>query len=417
MKRLTCFLLILISGNLCGNTCLAQTPAWAWAIKGTSTASVTSAAIGTDAAGNTYSTGYTFLDISFGNLPPLPKGMFLVKHSAQGIPVWAVQANCQPYASATDSAGNTFVTGYFENYPTDTLVLGNDTLICEGRQDIFIAKFDSMGNVLWAKKAGGLGYHPLTPILPPIEEDEGFNIATDAEGNCYISANVLVSDTSAAYFDSVAVYPSQPTLFPRRISVLAKYNTAGQVEWVRRVSDQNSISLYRKLAVSPLGDCVVYGTFNYPLYIGGDTLISNGGNDIVIASFNSAGDLNWAAAFGGPGDEYAGTIAVGSQANIFISGSFKTPFQIGPFALAQSASNSNSLFLAKFSGNGDVLWASQTTGPGYSGDSQIAVDQAGNSYVSCTFSDSIYVGSEGFHNPHTGYDILVSKWGETGQPL
>src|ERR1044072_3343733 len=56
-------------------------------------------------------------------------------------------------AIATDHDGNSYVTGTFRygNFGSFTLTSTGSFL------DVFIAKYDSSGNCLWAKRAGGPG--------------------------------------------------------------------------------------------------------------------------------------------------------------------------------------------------------------------------------------------------------------------
>src|SRR5690606_31733304 len=55
------------------------------------------------------------------------------------------------YDIATDKQGNVFVTGTF----TGTIHFDTVELVSFGKEDIFLAKYDAMGNFLWAKSAGG----------------------------------------------------------------------------------------------------------------------------------------------------------------------------------------------------------------------------------------------------------------------
>ncbi|MFL5753030.1 MAG: T9SS type A sorting domain-containing protein [Bacteroidia bacterium] len=76
------------------------------------------------------------------------------------------------YAIASDSSGNTYVTGMF----LDTAYFGTTQLISHGIQrDIFVAKLDANGNFLWAKGWGGTGW------------DIGMGIAVDNTGNVYVT--------------------------------------------------------------------------------------------------------------------------------------------------------------------------------------------------------------------------------------
>src|SRR5664279_2932897 len=57
------------------------------------------------------------------------------------------------YKIAIDTKGNSFVTGAFQ----ETVTFDTVTITSHGEGDIFIARYDSNGNCLWAKQAGGIG--------------------------------------------------------------------------------------------------------------------------------------------------------------------------------------------------------------------------------------------------------------------
>lgn len=408
MKR---FLALVISVFLSGLSCAAQTPSWLWASSATSFGGgMEVKGMGSDAAGNTYTSGYVYERIQFGSLPRLHGTMFLVKHDPQGKPVWSYGADCMPYGFASDSVGNSYVTGFF----MDTLTLGNNTLICQGKKDIFVAKFDSAGNVVWANRAGGIGNHPLMPPMPPIIEDEGYSLGIDVAGNCYVGGMVIASDTAAAMFDTISVFPPVSTLRPTHFNVLAKYNTAGQIQWVKTINSSQWLS--KVMAVSKHGQCFMSGMFNNTINYNGTSLASQGDSDICLASFDSSGNLSWVKSFGGSDMDYGDAIAVDKRGNVFLTGAFSTSANFGSFTLVKSGSPS-ALFVAKLDNAGNVLWASQATGLGSSGDSKITLDAAGNSYVCAGFSGTVVIGSQTFTSSGATTDVLVSKWDTTGNPV
>src|SRR5205085_938950 len=110
--------------------------------------------IATDANGNAYITGYFSSDITFGNITLTDtsnnRTLFLVKYDSSGDVVWATRVG------GSSNVGNSVVTDVFSDvYLTgsykDTIIFGNDTLLNSGQGDIFIAKYDSSGQVLWAR--------------------------------------------------------------------------------------------------------------------------------------------------------------------------------------------------------------------------------------------------------------------------
>ena len=59
---------------------------------------------------------------------------------------------------ATDGAGNSYVTGNFEDTATFGAGEPNETtLTSAGSSDILVAKYDPSGALVWAKRAGGTG--------------------------------------------------------------------------------------------------------------------------------------------------------------------------------------------------------------------------------------------------------------------
>jgi hypothetical protein len=90
---------------------------------------------------------------------------------------WAKQAggtsDDYSYGIALDSNGNSYVTGYFQGSAS----FGSTTLSSSGGDDIFIAKLDSNGNWLWARRAGGS------------RAEYGREIAVDNNGDSYVTGS------------------------------------------------------------------------------------------------------------------------------------------------------------------------------------------------------------------------------------
>jgi hypothetical protein len=80
------------------------------------------------------------------------------------------------YATATDSSGNAYITGYF----ADTAKFGAITLTAQSFDgDAYVAKFSPTGAVDWAVDVGGEGKQS------DFRTTEGYGIAVDSAGNVY----------------------------------------------------------------------------------------------------------------------------------------------------------------------------------------------------------------------------------------
>ena len=106
--------------------------------------------------------------------------LFVSQHSMAQSPNWiwvkAPQGSGVGIGTsiATDVSGHIYVTG---NFSAPYIIFGVDTLFNNGGQDIFVVKYDSTGQVIWAKSFGG----DLNNIPN--------SIAADAFGNIYVVGN------------------------------------------------------------------------------------------------------------------------------------------------------------------------------------------------------------------------------------
>ena len=159
---------------------------WLWAEKAGGRLIDEARSIAIDSAGNSYVTGYFYDTATFGSTTLTNsdyENAFIAKMDANGNWLWAKStgglSNDQGYGIAIDSTGNSYVIGCFEGRVT----FGNIRLTSNGERDIFIAKLDQNGNWLWAKGAGGSSY------------DNGHSIVVDSAGNGYLTGGFFGTAT------------------------------------------------------------------------------------------------------------------------------------------------------------------------------------------------------------------------------
>jgi hypothetical protein len=351
---------------------------WAKSIGGTSNESGRGIAL--DANGNVYITGYFFSpSITVGpntlnNTASGTSDIFIAKLDSSGNALWAksIGGTDQDYAQriTTDATGNVYLTG---NYYSSSIAFGSATLTQSGGGDMFIAKYDSSGNALWAKSAVGAGY------------DLGFCIATDPSGNVVVGG-AFTSDSLT--FGTVTL---TNTATMQEIFVV-KYAGDGTVLWAVQSVDSGTVNAW-DICADASGNFYLAGSSRAAISFGSVHLPNAGNYDMIVVKYNSAGTVQWARSAGGSADEEARSISVDHKNNIWVTGVFgSSSIMLGSNQL-NNAGGSN-IFLMAYDSLANVLWAQAAGGPGYDNAYSITAKTNGRVYFAGKFlGDSLILGN------------------------
>jgi hypothetical protein len=187
--------------------------------------------------------------------------------AGQEIPYsWAKTINGSANDTVTDivaaKGDYVYVCGHFASA---SVQIGGQTLTSNGAKDIFVAKYDTAGALLWAKNMGGAG------------EDKAVAIATDSLNNMYITG----SCGGNASFGALTFTGN---------SFIAKLNTNGDVLWVTEPATNVTIN---DIAADPVGNTVICGYFTSNCTIGGTAVAVTEEADGFVARYNTAGTISW----------------------------------------------------------------------------------------------------------------------------
>ena len=253
-------------------------------------------------------------------------------------------------AIAVDAAGNTYVTGFCR----DSAQFGVLALPGRGGDDIFVAKYDPIGALLWLRGGGSASL------------DQSRGIAVDPLGNCYVSGIV----GGPATFDNL---PLPGTGFQ---AFVVSYDPAGTVRWVRGGGGAGF-----GLSLDAGGNVYAVGAFTGQTTFGAITLTSTSlDNDNFVVSYDPSGNVRWARQFGGVGDEAATLIGVSPAGDYCVAGGFRQTTTIGGITLTGVGLKDG--FVAKFNAAGVAQWAAVFGGAGgYTEPGGLAVGQGGECYV------------------------------------
>lgn len=261
--------------------------------------------VAVDSQGNRYVVGYFPGTATFGSTTLTSEGdfdIYIAKLAPNGIWQWAKRAggtaaygyDDKGYGIDLDSEGNAYITGYF----CGTANFG-DTQFVAQNYDIFIAKLDSEGNWLWAKKAGGSN------------GDKGFDIKVDSVGSCYVTGSFMGGWFGSQYlegWDDVFV---------------TKLDSSGNFVWAKRAGGGNS-ALANGIALDAEDNCYITGYFDGNATFGTTVLSSlNGSNDVFVAKLDTDGNWLWAIRGGGVNYDIAEDIEVSPSGTCYITGRYQ----------------------------------------------------------------------------------------------
>ena len=227
-------------------------------------------AIVVDGSGNVYVTGASYSSATSADYTT-------IKYYPNGDTAWIRRYNGPgDYADlafdiALDDWGNVYVTGYSGGSGT--------------AYDYATIKYYADGDTAWVRRYDG----------PANEEDRASAIAIDGFNNVYVTGH---SDSTGTYEDYATI----------------KYDTGGNVLWVKRFNCANGTDTPYGLAVDGSNDVYVTGMSG----CGGATSF-----DYVTIKYYSNGDTAWVARYHGPvenGNDYAFALALDSAGNVYVTG-------------------------------------------------------------------------------------------------
>jgi hypothetical protein len=355
-----------------------------------------------DALGNSFIAGYfESPSITFGTTTLTNNGfydLFLVKYDPSGNVLWATSSggNSSDYANCVsiDAAGNTYVTG---NFQSPSIIFGSTTLTNAGvnTSDIFLVKYDPLGNVIWAKNTGGT------------DDDVPKSVSTDATGNSYIAGYYLNTTTIGS---TAMTSNGFDDLF------VAKLDPSGNVLWATSAGGNNRDQAY-SVAFDAAGNSYVTGHFvSSSIVFGSTTLTNSASYDLFVVKYNPSGNALWAKNAGEHAPANGNSIAVDPSGNSYVAGNFAdTTITIGTTILYNHDATgfTADMFLTKLDAAGNVLWAKNEQADAAL---SVCIDGSGNGYVAGYFNAlMVTFGSATFINANnTGKigDVFIAKIGK-----
>ncbi len=453
-----------LASVLLATTTLGQSQELAWVRQIGSAGDDSVIAIAEDSDANVYLVGNYAGKMTLGSLALEDPGSaaYVAKMNSRGEVEWAnaitSSFSIQPTGLAIDPAGFLYVTGCFDR----TAEFGATHLgtLAPGYPDVFLAKYDLKGGLLWAKRYGGNsgtrasgvvvgrmgsvflcgGYGPSTTLgdffLPGGGPVQLWVAGLDGSGEVQW-ARAAGTMTGLTTLPKLAIDPGDNLFaaggfvdamsFPQGAyaSVTNTVCTTNQVlvaqtDWLTNVlcltnfnvdpievTCSNVLTAQTSYVLSNSVGCVTVpalsnlnGSFDLEGLPGGQSAM-------FLAKYDSGGKCLWARGGGGTATD----LAVATNGEVYVTGTMQYPNFGKPYYSAIfdgiEITGKNDCFLAKFDSSGGLVWAINEGG------SSVALGPDGDVYATSTLGSTRTFAGRTF--TASGYqDIFVSRYDSAG---
>ncbi len=289
--------------------------------------------IAVDSSGNCYVSGYAYNSAHIGEIEAESRGNYdatVAKYDTEGNVLWMSSGvgsgSSETYGIYVDD-NYVYITGSFGGEYID---FGDIRIYSfSGDCTIFIAKLDHNGEFLWAKMAGG--YYG---------GDEGYDIAADSEGNCYVTGSFKQSALFGDFYIYRGGYSSN--------TFATKLDKNGEFLWVNSPQAEGSNEGY-SIYTDKYGSAYIAGYFYKEAYFDDIYIESTGeyDRDIFVSKVDTEGNFLWVRNAGSTMNDFGYGIDVDEYGNSYITGIYE---QTAYFDDAGTVSRGgDDIFIAKLS--------------------------------------------------------------------
>ena len=242
--------------------------------------------------------------------------------------------------AAVDADGSAVIVGSFDQAFDD----GAGAVASAGMEDIFVLRLDSDGNVLWSQRFGGA------------ESDIPRAIAIDSQGNIVLGGSFGGSIDFGG--GPLTAAPGHPSAF------LMQLDAGGKHLWSQSFASDDAV--VNGLSIGPKDRIAIAGSFAGTIDLGEGLITTAGGDDVFLATMDSAGTMIWGHAFGGPGSDRGVGVAFGMNGALAFTGTADEEIEVGTTEMGPLFPNAPEMvFIAQFDPDHALVqgWAVGSSAP------------------------------------------------------
>lgn len=304
---------------------------------------------------------------------------------------------------AYDEDGFVYAVGDFD----EDLIIGTDTfsVVSSGNSCGLITKWDSNGVYQWGMSLGNLGY-PINVSDIAISDQNEVYVAGRFSGTCYMGTDTTGNDVTMVSSGSIRSY-------------ISRFNTDGELLWTKLLDGTYSNWVW-ELGFDHQNNLVASGDYNWDIDFGnGHGLTAYQQLETFVAWFDANGNCTNHFGYQGYGEERIYDVAFDAQGNYVIGGAFNDSIFIGNDTLLSNGTGD--AFIAYYNNSGVLQWydyfgGSQSSYINSDMVTNVEFDNAGNIYAAGGFRDTLFFGSDSLIS-HGNIDAFLIKYDNSGQKL
>ena len=247
------------------------------------------------------------------------RNIMVIKYNANGECEWAKTAGGNGHNYITSVTGTsddgTVVVGYFTS---DSINLENEiTLTNKGVSDGFVIKYNSEGNIEWAKAIGGSS------------NDQIFSVTETTDGG------IITGGISVSREIEVESGTTINNSYGGTSGIIIKYNSTGKYEWSKILAGGNFTQTEIKSSTKTSdGGVIIGGVFNSSILecengiVIGNYNNSNDYSDMMLIKYSENGETEWAKAIGGENNDTLKSIQETSDGEVILGGSLSSSIKL-----------------------------------------------------------------------------------------
>ncbi|WP_437713879.1 hypothetical protein WMF45_48175 [Sorangium sp. So ce448] len=271
-------------------------------------------------------------------------------------------------------------------------VLDETELTSFGGEDIFVVKLDTAGHHVWSKNFGDAS--PQVALDAAVTSNDDVVVVGRIEGTVSFGPSILAAmgrDAFLAKLDGMTGYPLWGKAF-------------GNIEYSSEIE-------FAGVALDHKGNIVVAGHAVGTIALGPSPWLRAEEADAVVGAYDPDGEYLWSRSYGATEAQRAGRVVVDPAGNVLVVGHFETAIDFEESRLVSRGSND--AFLAKLGPTGETVWAKSFGGAAFDdaddqGAQDVAVDALGTVALVGIFNGSVELGGGLLTSDGLG-DAFVAK--------